>query len=113
MALPSKDVHHAPEKVQPRRLCKVAPAPLGVTKIKGEALGAPLSSILKKVLSSRDRTRSRTGILLDGSVGWFPLRQRVSYVARRLIAAWRNYNTVRPHSSLRYTQPALFEERAA
>jgi len=34
-------------------------------------------------------------------------------VARRLIAAWRNYNTVRPHSSLRYTQPALFEERAA
>jgi len=34
--------------------------------------------------------------------------------ARQIIAAWHNhYNTVRPHSSLGYTPPALFEERAA
>ena len=34
--------------------------------------------------------------------------------ARQLIASWRDhYNTVRPHSSLGYTPPASFEERAA
>ena len=34
--------------------------------------------------------------------------------ARQIIATWRrHYNTVRPHSSLGYTPPALFEERAA
>jgi len=34
--------------------------------------------------------------------------------ARQIVATWRNhYNTVRPHSSLGYTPPALFEERAA
>ena len=34
--------------------------------------------------------------------------------ARQIIATWRDhYNTVRPHSSLGYTPPALFEERAA
>ena len=34
--------------------------------------------------------------------------------ARQIIGTWRDhYNTVRPHSSLGYTPPALFEERAA
>jgi putative transposase len=55
---------------------------------------------------------SFNGRFRDGCLNqhWFPDIDD----ARRIIDAWRDhYNAVRPHSSLGYKPPALFEEQAA